>query len=241
MDPGRPPPLPQAAPSAPAGPPSTPSGPDAGAEQLLLRYGGIGLLVLGLILLVAHQFVWGVLLIIAGLVWTFVIAPGVLRRQQVIERWDTLLLDGAGHAEEVVKDLTARLALIQAPNLRLSQQDLAPGWLRGIMGQTRPFVVVTQTGNPRLTPYRMYVSVRDYGTALQPAWYLTYRPAFWRRAKAITGVPSLGLDLFDEQDLRAAALAVHLAFLGAVVALVASLGQDTSTITRRTNGFLGIS
>lgn len=206
-----------------------------------MRYGGVGLIVLGLVLLIAHQLIWFVLFVLAGLIWLIVITPAVLRRQQVVERWDTLILDGAGQRETVIKALTAQLAQLEPPNLQLRQQDLAPGWLRGLSGQTRPFVVVTQTGNPRLAPYRMYVSVRDYGTALQPAWYLTFKPSFWRRTRLITGLAGLGLDLFDEQDLRAAALAVHLAFLGAIVDLLATLGQDASTLNRSTKGFLGIS
>lgn len=240
MDPGRPPAHPPTATNEPVStaPASPPTGPDGG--EALIRFGGIGLILLGILLLLAHQYTWFILFVLAGVLWTFVITPAVLRRQQVIERWDTLILDGAGQAETVIKALTTQLGQIQPPNLRLSQQDLAPGWLRGILGQTRPFVVVTQTSNPRLAPYRMYVSVRDYGTTLQPAWYLTYKPSFWRRARQITGLPSLGLDFFDEQDLRAAALAVHLAFLRAVVDLLATLGQETTNLNRSTKGFLGI-
>jgi hypothetical protein len=129
----------------------------------------------------------------------------------------------------------ARIDGQQLPQIQHETRDLAASLLRA---STRPFLVVTHRGNRRLAPYRMHVSVRDYGTALQASWYLSYHRSFFEK---LIPDPLVKLDLFDEQDLRAYATTVHHAFLDAVVDLLVSLGKDASTLKRDSRGFLGIS
>jgi hypothetical protein len=164
-----------------------------------------------------------------------------LRRRQVIDRWDALLLAAHGQGERVVGQTVATLAAWQIPAIAHRRVALAPGVLRGLAGDTRPFLVVAHTQNPRLKPFKLYVTARDYGTTLQASWYLAYQPSVWRRVRPVVAPVGLGLDLFDEQDLRAYVTAVHHAFLDAVVELLTTLGQDASRLERSSKGFLGIS
>ncbi|MFZ6016294.1 MAG: hypothetical protein ACOYU0_01510, partial [Nitrospirota bacterium] len=130
------------------------------------------------------------------------------------------------------------------------------------------FLVVTETGNPRLKPFKMFINARDYGNNLDVSWYLTYKSGFWRcllyfllripilnlmflpyallaagavmiQERRVT--PSAYLDLFDEQDLRAYVTNAHHCLIEAVEKLMLNIGQDPSKIDRKSRGFLGIS
>ena len=238
-------------PPAPA-PPSIPPTPqpedgvEAAADWIRRNPGpiGIGLVVLGLFFLLLQATGFGLLLLLVGVIVAALgfRGGGVLRRQQVIERWDSLLDGAQGHGEQVVGTTVSELGRMQLPAVSWARAALSPGVLRGLIGDTRPFLVVNHTANPRLKTYRMYVNVRDYGTNLQTSWFLTFQPPVWKRMRN-TYTPSLnlGLDLFDEQDLRAYVTAVHHAFLSAVVELLASQGKDASALNRTSRGFLGIS
>ena len=235
---------PSPAPTPPTPPPEDPVA--AAVDWIRQNPGpiGIGLVVLGLFFLLVQATTFGLLLLLVGVVVAALgfRGGGVLRRQQVIERWDTLLDGAQGHGARVVGTTVSELGRMQLPAVRWAQAALSPGVLRGLIGDTRSFLVVNHTANPRLKTYRMYVNVRDYGTNLQTSWFLTFQPPFWKRMRN-TYTPSLnlGLDLFDEQDLRAYVTAVHHAFLAAVVELLASQGKDASSLNRTSRGFLGIS
>jgi hypothetical protein len=162
----------------------------------------------------------------------------LLRRQHVIDRWDALIDGSCGQSDQVVQDTVTTLSTWEVPSLRLRRADLAPSLLRALVRDRRPFLIVTHNQNHRLKPYRTYIMVRDYGTSLQTCWYLVYRPHLLERMQRN---PAARLDLFDEQDLRAYVTAVHHALLAAVVILLASADQDSSTLNRTSNGFLGIS
>jgi hypothetical protein len=76
---------------------------------------------------------------------------------------------------------------------------------------------------------------------------LTFRPTLWQAALSlvpfVSAIPkaSSDLDLFDQQDLRAYTTNAHHCLLDAVEKLMTKLHQDTSTIDRKSRGFLGIS
>ena len=120
----------------------------------------------------------------------------------------------------------------------MEQQTITSGRLFGIVGERRPFSITFYRGNVRLEPYGMFVSVRNYGTALQASWYLIARLTLWQWILQRFGL--LDLDFFEEDDLRGHVTAVHHAFIDAVVALLTTLGKDTE-INRTSKGFLGVS
>ena len=210
--------------------------------------GVIGAAVL-VILLLTHPLLW---LLLGGLLFFVTILalpllilfwPEIIRRQQVIDRWDTLIAGGQGQSERVVGATTALVDGLELPQIALEQAKLAPGIVKGLVGTKRPFLVVSQTDNFNLQPYRMYVNVRDYGASLQTSWYLVFQPGLLQRLRMLVlrRGNHLMLDLFDEQDLRAYVTAVHHCFLQAVVELLTTLGQDSSQLNRSSKGFLGIS
>lgn len=217
--------------------------PEVAIGEFIEQHPGViagAVLGLGVILVLADAYLWGFLFFLAGIAFlVFLSRGGSLKRQQIIDRWDALIDGGKGQSEAVVKDTVAGLVQREIPHIACQQVALAPGVLKGMLGTKRPFLVVTHNHNARLKPFKMYVNVRDYGTTLQTSWYLAYQPKLWQRVRLVTG--SLGLDLFDEQDLRAYVTATHHSFLDAVITLMTELGKDTSNLNRTSKGFLGIS
>ena len=202
-----------------------------------------------LVLLIKYPLLWVVLFWMVFLIAIpttpilILVWPEIVRRQQVIDRWDTLIAGGQGQAERVIIATTELLTALQLPQIALQQTDLSPSIFKRLAGTKRPFLVVSQTTNFNLQPYRVYVNVRDYGESLQTSWYLTFQPGLLQRLRMIVlrRTNSLMLDLFDEQDLRAYVTAVHQCFIQAVLELLETLGQDNNTLNRTSKGFLGIS
>jgi hypothetical protein len=223
---------------APTSPPSGSPPPPPGIDNVTLcRILGLAAVGLGVLaFLSTREFPFPVILIVGGLILAFYIgSPARLKRDQIVDRWDLLIDGAAGRREEVMQGTIARIERQHLPQIQHEYRELAASLLRSA---TRPFVVVTHLGNGRIAPYRMHVSVRDYGTNLQTSWYLSYHRSFFEK---LVPNPLMKLDLFDEQDLRAYATTVHHAFLDAVTELLVSLGKDTASLERTSKGFLGIS
>ena len=173
-----------------------------------------------------------------AMVYLLFFTPEGLRPQQVIDRWSILIDNGQGRREEVVQDLHQRLALLDPPQIMIEERNITSGRHFGIIGERRPFSITSYTGNFRLEPYRMHVSIRDYGNALQTSWYLIAKLTLWQWLLQRFGL--LDLDFFEEDDLRGHVTAVHHCFIDAVVGLLTQLGKDTE-INRTSKGFLGVS
>ena len=189
----------------------------------------------------------------------------IVRKEEVIDSWSVLIAGGQGKAQEIFGNTDNFIAQTKVPNVKKERKKLAPGIIRGLFGTKRDFLVVRETGNPRLKPYQMFIGARDYGNNLDISWYLTHRPGFWQKVMVfllfipvlnffvlpfalIGGLASmakekrggLDLDLFDEQDLRAYVTNAHHCLLEAVEKLMVDLHQDPSKIDRKSRGFLGI-
>ena len=189
----------------------------------------------------------------------------IVKREEVIESWSVLIGGGQGRAEEIFNNTDNFITQTKVPNVKKERKKLAPSLIRGIFGTKRDFLIVTETGSPRLKPFQMFIGARDYGDNLDVSWYLTYKAGFWVRVLAfflmipvvnilfapfalISGITSmvrerrggLDLDLFDEQDLRAYVTNAHHCLLEGVEKLMVDLHQDPSKIDRKSRGFLGI-
>ncbi|MCL4553327.1 MAG: hypothetical protein M1305_07245 [Candidatus Marsarchaeota archaeon] len=187
-----------------------------------------------------------------------------LGQDQLIDQWATLISNAKGRPENVIRDTERLMDSSDVPDAVWKRQDISPGLIRGLLGTTRSFLVISNTTNPNLRPYRMYINARDYGINLQISWYLVEQPSTWQKLMtALLYVPILGfavlpfyligrlttakqagllgLDIFDEQDLRAFVTNAHHCLLDAVQRLMLDLGQDPSRIDPRSRGFLGIS
>lgn len=229
-------------------PPRPPAGGSDDARALLTWFqthpqrtalGIVGLLLvcafLGLIL--DSNFPFSVLLFVAAVVYLIWATPAFLCRRQVIDRWDMIIAGGNGQEQRVIDATRAYLKDLNPPHVVITLTELGPGVWRSLTGDTRSFMVVQNSVNDRISSYRMFVNVRDYGEALQTSWYLAYLPTIWQRFRGRLG---LDLDLFDEQDLRAYVTVVHQCFVQAVIDLIAELGKDIE-VNRTSKGFLGVS
>jgi hypothetical protein len=176
---------------------------------------------------------------------------GILRKERIIDTWahlidEACIDDGRQRADTLYKDIATFLDATDAPNLRVERKHLSPSIIRGLSGDTREFLVLTDTTNFRMSPYQIYMSARPYGINLSAEWYLTYKPtplmAILSLIPFVNVIPQTlsDIDLFDQQDLRAYAANAHHCMLRAVSELMVYLQQDPSQLQKKSSGFLGV-
>lgn len=166
-----------------------------------------------------------------------------LKDEKVMDRWSVLIANAQGRAEDLFERTISNIKEMSPPDVEYQMEVVKPGWLKGLMGKKREYLMITNGG---LKDYRMYIGARDYGRTLDVSWYLTIEPGFFKKqiSKALTGSDkalSFNLDLFTQQDLMAYVSVVHHALLEAVEELMRELGQDPSKVDRQSKGFLGVS
>jgi hypothetical protein len=174
------------------------------------------------------------------------IVPKKLSEEKVLDSWSVLIESGQGRGTELYNDFLKFLEESNVPEVEAKAVKVVPGWLKGLFGKEREYLMVT---TERLKDYKIYVCARDYGKYLDVQWYLTCDPGFFSKAFKIgatiytAGLSNLILsfDIFDQQDLIAFATSVHHSLLKAVEKLMHSLNQDPSKINRKSRGFLGVS
>lgn len=183
------------------------------------------------------------LLIMGGGIYLGFGPQGILRKEQVLDTWAILIEGAQGKAGEIFKNTEGLLRDSKAPSLEIEKREIAPGVVRGFMGKSREFLIVTGRENFRLKPYQIFINARDYGDNLDVSWHLTFKPPLWQTLVFFRVVPRnlIDLDLFDEMDLRAYATNVHHCVQAAVNKIMLDLNQDPSKIDRKSRGFLGIS
>jgi len=168
-----------------------------------------------------------------------------LKDEKIIDRWSMIVEYAQGFAEQVYADTESIVKESQAPGIGFERVKVRPSWLKGILGNERSYLMVT---NDALSDYRMFIGARDYGNALDISWFMTCEPGFFSKklsniltSGASDKALSLNLDIFQQQDLNAYATVVHHCMLKAIEKLMSGKGQDTSQIDRKSKGFLGIS
>lgn len=188
----------------------------------------------------------GLLIIGAGF-YLGVGPDGILTKEQVLDSWATLIAKAQGKATDIFQDTEFFIKESKAPSINMERRAIAPGIVRGLMGTTRDFLIITGQDNFRLRPYQIYINARDYGDNLDVSWHLTYKPSFLQSIAAmlpyVNVIPNTlsDLDLFDQQDLRVYTTNAHHCLMKAVEKMMFNLGQDPSKIDRKSKGFLGIS
>jgi hypothetical protein len=172
--------------------------------------------------------------------------PKKLSGEKVLDSWSILIENGSGKGRLLYEDFMNFLKESNVPELNVETVKVVPGWLKGLFGKEREYLMIT---TERLKDYKIYVCARDYGNYLDVQWYLTCEPGFFSKAFKIgasiytvgLATPFLSFDIFDQQDLIAYATSVHHCLLKAVEKLMASMNQDPSKINRKSRGFLGVS
>lgn len=218
----------------------------------------LALLIFGFLLMIASRFFGGVVVLLIGLamiaggLFLGFRPGGILRKERAIDNWSVLvdeacMADGRERTDQLYKNIASFLAASEAPNLKVERKHLAPSLVRGLVGDQREFLVLTDDTNFRLRPYQIYISARPYGINLACEWYLTYKPpplvAILSLIPYVNLVPQVlsDIDLFDQQDLRAYAANAHHCMLRAVSELMEYLNQDPSKLDRGSKGFFNVS
>ena len=208
---------------------------------------------LGIIFLLLSAFIESVGTLILAIIFLGVglylgLRPGgILRKEQVIDKWGVLIEDGQGKADEVFQDTENFIRETKAPAIGMKIKKMAPGIIKGALGIQRDFLVVINQERIRLDPYQIFINARDYGNNLDISWYLTYRPSFFMAILSLIPFVKIiplslsDLDLFDQQDFTAHTTNCHHCLLKAVEKQMLALNQDFSKIEKKSRGFLGIS
>ena len=175
----------------------------------------------------------------------------VINDTVILDRWSTVIPEGAGLAEQLYQRTEHFIRQSQAPGVRIRRKTLAPGWLEGIFGSRRKFLEVSTSSYSALGSYVIDINGSDYGDSMVVSWFLITRigalgtvvgnVSHRLSGKEVPATLTADLDLFQKNiQLKGFATTVHRALLQAVDELMQGLGQDTNQIDPRT-GFLGLS
>lgn len=166
-----------------------------------------------------------------------------LKEGKIIDQWSTLMEQCQGEGEGLLQITEANLGRYEAPGVNWKRETVAPGWLKGLFGKRRDYLLLT---HERFDDYLMCVGARDYGTNLDVSWYLTGSTKS-ALVRALAGVPGVGaavgiyaatqsLDVFDQQDLNAYVTVGHHAVLKAVEELMQKRNLDLARLERKSRG-----
>ena len=170
-----------------------------------------------------------------------------LKDEKVIDSWATIIEGAQDKAATIFEMTQSALTESEAPDVEWEMVEAQPSRVKGFFqGKKRDYLMVTNKGVG--DSYRMYLGARDYGKQLDVTWFLTVEPKWLKSiAKgaatlATGGVAAalMGIDIFDQQDLRAYVTVTHHCLLKAVATVMGELGQDVSKIDRKSKGSLEV-
>jgi hypothetical protein len=162
-------------------------------------------------------------------------AKKTLRKDRIIDKWLTIIENGAGNQERVFLQTENLLQMANLPNVSWQRQEIT----MGMFTKPREFLVVNHKS---LHEYTMFLNVRDFGQHLDCAWFLTVQPGFLARtaSKFSRDGDAIGLSVFDEQDLSAWIHVTHRAFLRTVKELMEELELDFTGMNTQSKGYLSV-
>lgn len=146
-----------------------------------------------------------------------------LKEGKILESWSGLIADCRDEDESFFQSVERQLEQFEAPCVIWRRETVAPGWVKGLMGKRRDFVIVE---HEQFVDFTFYISARPYGTLLSLCWYLAAAPRsplVKLAAHAVDNLPGsalFGLDLFDLEDLRSYVTVGHRAVRKAVEDLI---------------------
>jgi len=210
---------------------------------MMLRLGIYFNVFFGLIFLLVFP-PFGLLLLLIGFLLIVIVITN--RKADILDDWSILIKNAQGQRDKIISSTKGLITDSKAPSLELKEENVGPTLALASFGETRDFLIVSDRRNIKLSNFKTFVNVNDYGENLFVSWYLTYRPDFLQSLimllPGIKKIMSLDdLNLFNKQDLTAYVTNVHHCLLEAVEKLMTGLNQDPSKIERKSRGFLGIS
>lgn len=129
-----------------------------------------------------------------------------LKDAKIVESWGVMLEGCQGEEQGLFRATEVYLEESKAPGVTWKRETVTPGWLKGLMGKKRDFLLIE---HERFDDYSFFVSVRDYGRHLDVNWYLAAsqkNPLVKLATQAAGFIPGsalFNLDVFDQEDLRA--------------------------------------
>ena len=81
-----------------------------------------------------------------------------VKKEEIIDSWSVLIGEAEGKAENIFENTNILIDQTKAPNVKKERKKLAPGIVRGLFGNKREFMVVSETGarlSPNADPDRM--------------------------------------------------------------------------------------
>jgi hypothetical protein len=171
-----------------------------------------------------------------------------LKEGKILDQWSTLMEQCQGQGEGLLKAVETNLEKNQAPGVSWKRESVAPGWLKGLFGKRRDYLLMS---NERFDDYLMCISARDYGMNLDVNWYLLGSTKSGL-VRALAQVPGVGvaagmyaalqsLDVFDQQDLSSYVAVGHRSVLKAVDELGRQRNLDLSRMDRKSRGVFAVS
>ncbi len=166
-----------------------------------------------------------------------------LKDGKILDNWATMLMNCQGEEEGFFRAVEANLEALQAPGVSWKREAVAPGFLKGLFGKRRDFLLVS---HERFDDFTFFVGARDYGTSLDVSWYLaaSQKNALVKlvssAASYIPGSAIFNLDVFDQQDLTAYVTIGHRAVRKAVEDLIQKKHLDMA-IDWKSKGMLAVS
>lgn len=167
-----------------------------------------------------------------------------LKEGKILDQWSTLMEQCQGHGEGLLQTVEKNLEQNQAPGVSWKQESVAPGWLKGLFGKRRDYLLVS---NERFDDYLMCVGARDYGMNLDVYWYLigSGKSPLVKAIAQMSGSPLLAafkeLDIFDQQDISAYVAVGHRCVLKAVDELGRQRNLDLARMDRKSRGVFAVS
>ena len=133
-----------------------------------------------------------------------------LKDGKIVRQWSALLAGCQGEGPGVLKAVEKILESYNVPGLSWKQESASTGFIKGLMGKRRDFLVVY---NEQFSEWLVCIGARDYGAFLSVVWYLTAAPKFLNKMRSTsTGEVLIDeLDVFDQQDVNAYAAVTRMA------------------------------
>lgn len=158
-----------------------------------------------------------------------------LKDGKIVREWSTLLPECQAEAPGLIDSIQKRLAACEVPGLSCKEESASTGFLKGMMGKRRDFLVVRSEQFPEVL---VCIGARDYGRFLNVVWYLTTSPKFLNRIRsAAAGDVFIDeLDVFDQQDVNAFVAITRMATVAATEEFAKKRDLDLERLDRQARG-----
>lgn len=158
-----------------------------------------------------------------------------LKDGKIVREWSTLLPECQDAGAGLIETIQRKLAAYEVPGLSWKEESASTGFLKGLMGKRRDFLVVRSEQFPE---WLVCIGARDYGRFLNIVWYLTTSPKFLNKMRSAAAGELLvdELDVFDQQDVNAFASVTRMATVTATEEFAEQRNLDLQRLDRQARG-----